>query len=169
VLLVRSDLEILVYPSDLAMSGARTTVARARAAAATGLIGAPAWLTVSADSQAIEDDIIRASHLSPEAASPLLTNIDHRLATSVIAFDDWETLLRLRLQLQVAADRAEPPGAISPTSPAAIADVRGAQAGMPVRRARLVEWVAALGVAGLLVLDVLLLVIRPGAGTRKDG
>jgi hypothetical protein len=159
-LLVRDDLEILVYPSDLAISGEQRTVATARAAAATGLIGAPAWLTVSAEAQAIEDDIIRASQLPADETGPRLARVDRRLATSVIAVDDWETLVRMRLQLQVESAGGTP--AIVPTSvtrPLAAPPVSADR--HPIGIGRLAEWAGAFGVAALLLID-LVLTIRPG-------
>jgi hypothetical protein len=158
-LLVGDELEILVYPSDLAISGEPRTVATARAAAATGLIGAPAWLTVSAEAQAIEDDIIRASQLPADETGPRLARVDRRLATSVIAVDDWETLVRMRLQLE--AERRGGAGMVTPapvTRP--LAGMSPAE-GRPRGVARNVEWAGALGVAALLLLD-LVLAIRPG-------
>lgn len=154
--LVGDDLEILVYPSDLAISGEPRTVARARAAAATGLIGAPAWLTVSAEAQAIEDDIIRASQLPADETGPRLARVDRRLATSVIAVDDWETLVRMRLQLAV-----ERTGTLAPTPVARPLPGSSRAARRPQGVARNVEWAGALGVAALLLLD-LALAVRPG-------
>jgi hypothetical protein len=159
-MLVRDDLEILVYPSDLAMSGEKRAVAIARAAAATGLIGAPAWLTVSADAQVIEDDIIRASQLPADETGPRLARVDRRLATSVIAVDDWETLMRMRLQLQVESAGKAP--AIVPTR---VTRQTAPRSGSTDRRAtgvaRLAEWAGALSVVALLLLD-LVLATRPG-------
>jgi hypothetical protein len=158
-LLVRDDLEILVYPSDLAMSGEKRTVATARAAAATGLIGAPAWLTVSADAQAIEDDIIRASQLPADETGPRLARVDRRLATSVIDVDDWETLVRMRLQLQLERS-GETPAAV-PTGVTRQAALPAPADRRAVGAARVVEWAGAIGVAALLLVD-LLLAMRPG-------
>ncbi len=168
-LLAGDDLEILVYPSDLAISGEVGTVATARAAAATGLIGAPAWLTVSADAQAIEDDIIRASQLPADETGPRLARVDRRLATSVIAVDDWETLVRMRLQLEV-----ERRGGTAAVTPAPVTrPLRGSSP--PAERkprgvARNVEWAGALGVAALLLLDLVLAIRpgRPGAGSGSS-
>jgi hypothetical protein len=164
-LLVRPDLEILVYPSDLAMSGEKRSVAAARAAAAMGLIGAPAWLTVSADAQAIEDDIIRASQLPADETGPRLARVDRRLATSVLPVDDWETLVRMRLQLQV--ERAGEPPAVVPAGVSRQLSPRLASTDRrPDDTRRLVEWAGALGVAALLLLDLLLAIrpSRPGSG-----
>ncbi len=57
MLLVGPDLEVLVYPSDVAISGTQQRVARARAAIATKLTHAPAYLTTSAEAQHFEDDL----------------------------------------------------------------------------------------------------------------
>lgn len=165
-LLVGDGLEILVYPSDLAISGAAQAVATARAAAATGLIGAPAWLTVSAEAQAIEDDIIRASQLPPDETGPRLARVDRRLATSVVAVDDWETLVRMRLQLEVqrqaGAAAVTPAPATRPLREPSRTETR------PRGMARNVEWAGALGVAALLLLD-LVLAIRPGRSGPRSG
>ena len=56
-LLVGENLEILVYPSDLAISGTRDRVAMARAAIVTELTEAPAYMTTSAEAQKFEDEL----------------------------------------------------------------------------------------------------------------
>ena len=53
MLLVGSELEVLVYPSDVSISGTKGATARARAAIATTLVDAPAYLTTSAEAQRI--------------------------------------------------------------------------------------------------------------------
>ncbi len=100
VLLTGAGLEILVYPSDLAVSGQQTQVARARAVIASRLTGAPAWMTFSAEGQAIEDQIEQlASRPSSADRAADLAEVDRRLASVVIPFDEWETLYRMRLQV----------------------------------------------------------------------
>jgi hypothetical protein len=61
MLLVGRNLEILVYPSDVAIAGSKEAVAGARAAIAAELTTAPAYLTTSAESERIED-AIREGH-----------------------------------------------------------------------------------------------------------
>jgi hypothetical protein len=107
MLLANPKLEILVYPSDVALSGEKRTLARARAAIASRLTQAPAWLTTSAEGQDIENrlDAIRRALMqegSPQrrAAGASLTDIDRRLAVVAIPFDEWETLYRMRLQIE---------------------------------------------------------------------
>ena len=56
------ELEVLVYPSDVAISGPTTAMARARAAIAVELTESPAYLTTSAESQEIEDAYTLSLH-----------------------------------------------------------------------------------------------------------
>ena len=59
MLLVGENLEVLVYPSDLAISGTTDILARARAALASRVSNAPAYLTQSAEAQKVEDILDR--------------------------------------------------------------------------------------------------------------
>src|SRR4051794_33173731 len=54
MVLAGDDIEVLVYPSDLAISGSKGTAARARAALASRVSNAPAYLTMSAEAQKVE-------------------------------------------------------------------------------------------------------------------
>ena len=56
------DLDILIYPMDLLISGKPELVARARAAMASKLTTSAAHLTVSAEAQAIEDRLAALMH-----------------------------------------------------------------------------------------------------------
>lgn len=103
-LLVGPNLEILVYPSDLAISGTRDRVAMARAALASELTEAPAYMTTTAEAQKFEDQLER---LGPGAArtQPLETMrhvraLDRDLARLAVPYEEWETLYRMRLQLE---------------------------------------------------------------------
>lgn len=104
MLLVGKNLEILVYPSDLAVSGTRDLVARARAAVVSELTEAPAYMTTSAEAQAFEDELQRlgagAAHRRPAEQVRHLRSLDHRLAELAVPFEEWETLYRMRLQLE---------------------------------------------------------------------
>jgi hypothetical protein len=100
VLLTGPGLEILVYPSDLAIAGSKDRVARARAAVAAGLTRAPAYLTTSAEAERIEDDIRRLAQASGPGADGLLAAIDQKIAHLAGPFDEWETVYRQRLQVE---------------------------------------------------------------------
>lgn len=104
MLLVGQNLEILVYPSDLAISGTRVMVARSRAAVVSELTEAPAYMTTSAEAQAFEDELERlgagAGKAHPGEVIRHLRSLDKRLATLAVPFEEWETLYRMRLQLE---------------------------------------------------------------------
>jgi hypothetical protein len=155
MLLVGPNLEILVYPSDVAISGSKEMLARARAAIATLLTHAPAYLTMSPESQRLEDEIEAVVRPGAEASAALrLHAIDRRLARLTVPFDEWETVYRERLQVErdllTNGGRPSVPGEAPATS--------GPPQPTPI------EWAAAgLGV-GLLAVDVVLMIaerVRP--------
>jgi hypothetical protein len=104
------DLDILIYPMDVLISGKPDSVARARAAIASRLTTSAAHLTVSAEAQAIEDRITALAvgpkgerdHAPPfdEAAAAEFAAIDEKLATLRIPYEEWEVLYRQRLQVE---------------------------------------------------------------------
>ncbi len=139
--LLRGDtVEILVYPSDIAISGTADELARARAAVATRLTFTAAYLTTTRDSQAIEDLIEEAAGVGASTHEPsrggdaataaagrdrlsirhredVLAEVDRRLAMLNVPYDDWEVLYRMRLQVE--RDLLETPAAAAPAeSPA---------------------------------------------------
>lgn len=119
--LMGPKLEVIIYPTDVAITGAGNAVARARAAIATRLAAAPAWLTTTAETQAIEDRIeqlstrSRAGTLTATDAARELAAIDHDLAGLRVAYDEWEVLYRMRLQAERDLLRGIAPGHASPT------------------------------------------------------
>jgi hypothetical protein len=104
------DLDILIYPMDLLISGKPALVARARAAMASRLTTSAAHLTMSAEAQAIEDRL--AALAGPAAATPDIPRrfddtvtaefkaVDDQLATLEIPYEEWEVLYRQRLQVE---------------------------------------------------------------------
>jgi hypothetical protein len=98
------DLEVLVYPSDLAISGTKETVARARAALATRVSDAPAYLTTTEEAQRVEDrldEIRHAAATEPVGATlDALREIDEKLARLAISYEEWDVLYRQRLQVE---------------------------------------------------------------------
>jgi hypothetical protein len=97
-----ADLEVLVYPSDVAISGTRTVVARARAAIATELTTSSAYLTTSAESERVEDALraVRARDAGFQRSRSDLERIDAELARLAVPFEEWETVYRERLQIE---------------------------------------------------------------------
>jgi hypothetical protein len=153
------DLDILVYPSDIAISGTKDFVARARAAIASRLTDAPAYMTTTEEAERLEDQLrdvagrVESASGDPGAEDALrsrLDAIDQGLATITVDFEEWQTLYRERLQVErrILARRAEP--ARGTDSTAAPADVAAPAAQV------------ALGLAGiaLVALDLVLIVIQ---------
>lgn len=111
MILVGANLEVLVYPSDLAISGTRERVAIARAALASRVSEAPAYMTTSMEAQQFEDrlDAIRSltEKGTPAEALVRLGDLDAELARLIVPHDEWELLYRRRLQLERDALRAQ--------------------------------------------------------------
>lgn len=156
-------IEVLVYPSDLAISGTRDRVARARAALASRVGQAPAYLTTTAEAQAVEDVLDRIRDDARIEPGPVtlrrLGEIDERLASLVVPYEEWQILYRLRLQIERDTRRAmdnaaeellidEPDDEPSPRSAVPLA----------------------IGLAGaaLIALDVALLLASRRNGQRDD-
>ncbi len=105
------DLEVLVYPSDIAISGTPALLARARAALAIRVSDAPAYLTTSAEAQHVEDRIGQIRHAAASAPRDVtlaaLHEVDKQLATLTIDYDEWEVLYRERLQAEQELDHGD--------------------------------------------------------------
>ena len=105
-----TDLDILIYPMDVLISGTPDEVTRARAAIASRLTTSAAHLTVSAEAQAVEDRLTRLGHASADepdrprrfddATQAEFAEIDETLATIRIPYEEWEVLYRQRLQVE---------------------------------------------------------------------
>jgi hypothetical protein len=104
------DLDILIYPMDLLVSGKPELVNRARAAMASRLTTTAAYLTITAEAQAIEDRLAtrgRPPSDDPErrprydeAAAAEFAAIDELLAEAPVEYEEWEVLYRMRLQVE---------------------------------------------------------------------
>ena len=111
VQLTGPEIEIGLYPSDIAISGGRKERTRARAVIMSRLVWTSAHLTTSAEAQAIEDRLEHVLQLaesgSPKVGSPVPTKvgtelaaIDRTLLDADLATDEWDILYRLRLQVE---------------------------------------------------------------------
>ena len=117
VMLKAPSLEVTIHPSDVAIVGAKESVARARAAVADRLTKTEAYLTVAEEAQKIEDELrdLRGTDAtdagSRAGAISRLKDLDTRLAGLVVPYEEWEVLYRQRLQVERdllrAEDRAE--------------------------------------------------------------
>lgn len=101
VMLKAKALEVTIHPSDVAVVGSKEAVARARAAVADRLTDTEAYLTTSKESQQIEDEL-RTLRGAPDADRALATlrDIDGRLSSLVVPYEEWEVLYRQRLQVE---------------------------------------------------------------------
>jgi hypothetical protein len=154
VQLTNRNLEIQLYPCDIAIAGQEILVTRARAALASRLASTAAFLTTSAEAQAIEarlERLARSGEGGPRAAAEL-ASIDHDLATVNVPYEEWETLYRIRLQVERDLLAGHKPGETFP----------GGEQTTPLARAPEAEPASALQVAlatlsiALVALDVAL-------------
>jgi hypothetical protein len=172
VRLVGKDVEVLIYPSDVAISGKPVTTARLQAALASRLTTTKAWLTATAQGQAIEDELARLAAGRPDGAarSEALASIDRQLATEELSYDEWEVLYRQRLQIERDLLLGVRPGEEMPAaSGMASAKPTIATAGLVayLRRDPLGTGFAAAGLL-LMVLNAALLLAERQNGARRS-
>jgi hypothetical protein len=170
LMLLRSrSLDVLVYPSDVALSGTRESVARARAAIAAQLTDSPAYLTASAESEKIEDEIrdvaAATDHVSPTGIGALTTRIqalDRQIARLMVPFDEWETVYRERLQIErdLLAKQLDIERSV-------LADQTLDESARAGHRLSPADWLLAGASIGLLALDVALLIERRFGRVRR--
>jgi hypothetical protein len=156
------DLEILVHPSDVAILGGRTQLARARAALATRLTHSEAWLTTTHEAQEVEDRLLELSR-APDPTAEDFAAIDRRLASLVVPASDWDTLYRERLQIE---NERRLPDASSPASPGT--DARATERASTPAVPDAVRWAAAGTALALLAADVAVGLIETLRGRRRS-
>jgi hypothetical protein len=154
------NISALVYPSDIALLGEKELVARARAAIVARLTLTEAYLTSAEETEKIEDRLAAIGRREAPAAPEAFREIDEELARLTVPYDDWETLYRLRLQVenQTRIAEASEPGTGSPAGAALPSVASGRIAAAPARPSGESWWARALGVGvvSLLVADVAL-------------
>ena len=167
------DLEVLVYPSDIALSGAAETVAAARSAIADRLVEWPAHVATTPQGLSVEDELSRAASIREAERGEAFRRVDRRLASIVIPTEEWDALVRKRLQLERTTPRDADQEPISlgerqrqetPSAPASV--VRSA---VSQRDTSPVQLAVGIAIALLIAVDVLLTVIerrRPTIGTE---
>ena len=173
VLLVGRDLEIGLYPSDIAIGGKKAVVARSRAAIATRLTSTAATMTTSAEAQAVEAkleqltaprvagaDVGSGRSVDLATAERTLSGIDQELAVLDVPHEEWEILYRQRLQVERDLLAGRAPGSVQPSEPGsplghALADGRVS----PPGRLELIGRVAAAAGVVLVAADVVVAVL----------
>ena len=101
---------MILYPSDVLILGRQAAVGRARAAIARRLAFADAYLTTAEESEQIEDRLVGIAHQGHASAADFRP-IDDLLTRLAVPYGDWETLYRLRLQVE---HETRLPGATGP-------------------------------------------------------
>ena len=168
--LVGRDVEVLIYPSDVAMSGRKVQLARVQAAIASRLTTAKAWLTNSAEGQAIEDRLMKLARpdVSRSEQEATLAWVDRHLATDELPYEEWEVLYRERLQVERDLLRGLTPGEDMPVVSGAAAPRRWRDALGSLRPRDLLRTVMSAAILALLAADVALLLMNRDA-TRAEG
>jgi hypothetical protein len=153
-------IEVLIHQSDIAISGGKREVARARAAIASRLTSTAVYRTTSAEAQAIEVRLEKLAH-DPSHAFAELRRIDEELATIELDADEWEVLYRVRLQVERDLLTGRPVG----TAPGPAGDTGPRR--LPEAQPGLVPG-ASLGIAAaigaLLLLDIVVTIRERIAG-----
>jgi hypothetical protein len=94
------DFVMTVHPMDLALTGKKRALARARAALVRELTFTAAYQTWTKEAHAIEDAL-------PQATAADLVAIGRKLETlDGIPFEEWELLYRMYLQVKLRSARA---------------------------------------------------------------
>jgi hypothetical protein len=104
---------LAVYPSDLALTGTKDAVAKARALVTRDVPSRDAWFTTTKEAQKVEDRIAALETADGPTRARELPELDRRLLDLTVDQDTFEVLYRRRLQLAVAPvddvrDGAEP-------------------------------------------------------------
>ena len=116
--------KLSVYPADLALTGEKDDVAKARALVTRDVPSKDAWFTTTKEAQKIEDRLAAIESADAATRAALLPVIDRDLLNLTIDQDTFEVLYRRRLQLAIppeadVRDDAEPrPSPPEPASPA---------------------------------------------------
>jgi hypothetical protein len=147
-----SGLSVLVYPSDIALLGEKAVVARGRAAIVARLTLTEAYLTSAEETEKIEDRLAEIARDPTAATAGTFRRLDEELAGLTVPYDDWETLYRLRLQVE---NQKRIPGASEPGTGQPDAGVRPAPERPPNGSGEgKLGLVAAFGVLMLMLADV---------------
>lgn len=154
IVLRGAGLDVLVYPSDIAIAGSKDRVARARAAIAAKLVESPEYLTASAEAEKIEDQLGTLLKADRATVESRLTDIDREIARLAVPFEEWETVYRQRLQVERNILARELRKQQKPRSEPEPRPTR------EKRRLPIVGWAIGLAGTALLGMDIGLLLAR---------
>jgi hypothetical protein len=121
IVLTGSNLNVGVYPSDIAISGTIRRLTRARAAIVSRLVTASAHQTTSKEAQEVEDrlgEVARPGGRDAAASSARARKefeaIDETLLDLEVPTDEWDILYRIRLQIERDLLIGAKPGTVFP-------------------------------------------------------
>jgi hypothetical protein len=121
IVLTGSNLNVGVYPSDIAISGTVRRRTQARAAIVSRLVTASAHQTTSKEAQEVEDrlgEVARAggrdAAVSSARARKEFDAIDKTLLDLEVPEDEWDILYRIRLQIERDLLVGAKPGTVFP-------------------------------------------------------
>jgi hypothetical protein len=100
--LVGDGFEMTLHPMDLSLLGRKMTLSHARAAIVRELTFTEAYQTWSKEAQRLEDGLVRAARGEDD-----LDAIGAELKTQDLAFEEWEILYRLLLQVKLRLSPTE--------------------------------------------------------------
>jgi hypothetical protein len=101
-----ANLEVILHPSDLVMSGREKEVTRAHSIVTEHLTFSKAYLTWSKEAQEMEDRLdrlfqrVHAGKVSREDATSAVNEIQRALTRLPVPYEEWEILFRERLLLE---------------------------------------------------------------------
>jgi hypothetical protein len=155
------EVKVSIYPADLAVTGSKDAVPKARAIVARDVPSRDAWFTTTKEAQKLEDEIASLEQADPATRTAQLEALDARLLDLEIDQDTFEVLYRRRLQLAVPPED----------------DVRAAEEPSPPRQDSRWprEWVGSVGsvvgivLAALSAIDIVLTAVVSRQRRRERG
>ena len=110
------EVKVSIYPADLAVTGTKDAVPKARALVARDVPSRDAWFTTTKEAQKLEDELAALEGKDSATRAAALAGLDARLLDLEIDQETFEVLYRRRLQLAVppeadvrAAEEPSPP------------------------------------------------------------
>ncbi len=98
------EVKVSIYPADLAVTGSKDAVPKARALVARDVPSRDAWFTTTKEAQKLEDELAALEQADPATRAARLAAIDARLLDLEVDQQTFEVLYRRRLQLAVPVD-----------------------------------------------------------------
>jgi hypothetical protein len=159
VVLVGPDVKVSVYPADLAITGSKDAVPKARALIARDVPSRDAWFTTTKEAQQLEDKLAALETPDAAARAASLPALDSRLLDLEVDQETFEVLYRRRLQLAVPPE-ADVRSDAEPERP---------RPDPPPGRGLSLGSVVGIALAALSALDIILTaVLRRDRRPRRD-